>query len=101
MGGSRGERRKGGVGFGSLVALEDKAVEACRKSIEVAQSVMKQLSASIEGFEPFLRFSGFAKPGITFTIVIRGRDIVDQHLLRHELVKQLHDRYRTEGIQIV
>jgi len=70
-------------------------------SIEVAQSVMKQLSASIEGFEPFLRFSGFAKPGITFTIVIRGRDIVDQHLLRHELVKQLHDRYRTEGIQIV
>src|SRR5437763_10589779 len=70
-------------------------------SIEVARSVMKQLSASIEGFEPFLRFSGFAKPGITFTIVIRGRDIVDQHLLRHELVKQLHDRYRTEGIQIV
>jgi small-conductance mechanosensitive channel len=70
-------------------------------SLEVARGVVKELSAGVEGFEPYLRFIGFAKPGISFTVVIRARDIADRHLFRHELVKRLHDRYRSEQIQVL
>ncbi|MFN2570389.1 MAG: mechanosensitive ion channel family protein [Gemmatimonadales bacterium] len=70
-------------------------------SLEVARTVMQQVAGGIDGFAPFLRYNGFAKPGIAFTVVLRGREIVDQHLIQHEYIKQLQQRYRTEGIQIL
>jgi small-conductance mechanosensitive channel len=70
-------------------------------SIDVAKSVMQDVAGGIAGFEPFLRYSGFGKPGVSFTIAMRGREIVDQHLIRHEFIKRLQERYRTEGIQVL
>lgn len=72
-----------------------------RISVDVAKSVMQDVAGGIAGFEPFLRYSGFGKPGVAFTIAMRGREIVDQHLIRHEFVKRLQQRYRTEGIQLL
>ncbi len=70
-------------------------------TIEVARAVMEEVAGGIAGFEPFLRFNGFGKPGIAFTVVMRGREIVDQHLLQHEFIKRLQQRFRTEGIQLL
>jgi len=70
-------------------------------SIDVARSVMQDVAGGIAGFEPFLRYSGFGKPGVSFTIAMRGREVVDQHLIRHEFIKRLQERYRSEGIQLL
>ena len=70
-------------------------------SIDVAKSVMQDVAGGIAGFEPFLRYSGFGKPGVSFTIAMRGREIVDQHLIRHEFIKRLQQRYRSEGIHLL
>jgi hypothetical protein len=40
------------------------------------------------------------QPGVAFTIAMRGRE-VDQHLIRHEFIKRLQQRYRAEGIQLL
>ncbi|HLZ46586.1 MAG TPA: mechanosensitive ion channel domain-containing protein [Gemmatimonadales bacterium] len=70
-------------------------------TLDVARIVMKQVAKGIDGFEPFLRFNNFSKPGVALTVVLRGREIEDQHLIQHEFIKQLHARYRSEGIQLL
>jgi small-conductance mechanosensitive channel len=47
-----------------------------------------------------VRFRTFGDSGIGFTVVLRGKHVTDQHLLRHEFVKRLHQRYAIEGITI-
>jgi small-conductance mechanosensitive channel len=71
-------------------------------SLEVAREVMKDVAGGgIEGFQPFVRFSAFAKPGITFTTVMRGREVVDQHTMQSEFIKRLQRRFRAEQVQLV
>jgi small-conductance mechanosensitive channel len=70
-------------------------------SIEVARAAMEAVAGGVDGFEPFVRFNGFGKPGIAFTVVMRSREIVDQHLLQHEFIKRLQERYRAEGIKLL
>jgi len=33
-------------------------------------------------------------------VILRGQEVVDQHLIRHEFIKRLHRRYQDEGIEI-
>lgn len=68
---------------------------------DVARSVMEQIAGGSDGFKPFLRFNSFSKPGVAFTVVLRGKEISDQHLIQHEFIKQLHARFRAEGIQLL
>ena len=37
---------------------------------------------------------------IDFTVILRAREFVDKYLLKHEFIKNLHDRYNKEGIEI-
>jgi small-conductance mechanosensitive channel len=76
-------------------------------AVDVARQVMSQVAgngnakSAGDGFQPFLRFSAFSKPGVAFTVVLRGREIADQHLIQHEFIKQLQARFRSEGIQLL
>jgi small-conductance mechanosensitive channel len=70
-------------------------------SLDVAQAVMDQIAGGVNGFKPFVRFSSFSKPGVAFTVVLRGRELTDQHLIQHEFIKQLHARFRTEDIHLL
>lgn len=70
-------------------------------SLDVAHVVMTQVAGGVDGFKPFVRFSGFSKPGVALTVVLRGREIADQHLIQHEFIKQLHARFRTEDIHLL
>ena len=55
---------------------------------------------AVKDFEPFIRYAAFADSSIQFNVILRIKSVLDQHLIRHELIKQLHLRYRQEGIQI-
>jgi small-conductance mechanosensitive channel len=50
--------------------------------------------------EPFIRYHTFADSAINLTVILRGRQFVDQYLIKHEFVKRLHARFNGEGIVI-
>lgn len=67
---------------------------------EVGREVMREVRGGIPEFEPFIRYGGFGESSISCTVILRGREVADQDLLRHEFIKRLHRRYREEGIEI-
>ncbi|MEW6615079.1 MAG: mechanosensitive ion channel family protein [Thermodesulfobacteriota bacterium] len=69
-------------------------------TIEVAKEVMEDIVGNELSFEPFIRYHTFADFSINFTVIMRGREFIDQYILTHELVKKLHKRYKKEGIEI-
>lgn len=71
-----------------------------RVTIEVATDIMKTVPGGVPEFVPFIRYNEFDDFSINFTVILRGREVVDQHLIRHEFIKALHHRYQREGIEI-
>jgi len=69
-------------------------------TIEVAKEVMKEVTGGVPEFEPFIRYHTFGDFSINFTVILRAKEFVDGYLVKHEFVKRLHERYRTEGIVI-
>jgi small-conductance mechanosensitive channel len=67
---------------------------------EVAGEVMKMVQGGVVDFEPFIRYHTFSDSSIKFTVILRGKEFVDQYLIKHEFIKRLHERYRKEGINI-
>jgi small-conductance mechanosensitive channel len=69
-------------------------------TVDVARNVMREVPGGVPRFEPFIRYGAFGDSSITFTVIMRGTEVVSQYLLRHEFIKRLHERYRREGIVI-
>lgn len=67
---------------------------------EVGKEVMIEISGGVPNFEPFVRFHTFSDYSINGTVILRGKEFVDQFLIKHEFVKKLHERFRREGIEI-
>ena len=67
---------------------------------EVGRNVMAQVPGGVAEFEPFIRYHTFADSSINFTVILRAKEFVDQYLIKHEFVKQLHTRFKHEGIVI-
>ena len=71
-----------------------------RVTVEVAREVMREVVGEIPGFEPFIRYKQFGDSSVNFTVILRAKEFVDQHPLKHEFIKRLHRRYAEEGIEI-
>lgn len=69
-------------------------------TLDVARQVMRETTGAVPSFEPLLRFHTFGDSAIGFTVVLRAKHFSDRSLLKHALIKKLHDRYRSEGIEI-
>jgi small-conductance mechanosensitive channel len=69
-------------------------------TIEVAKEVMEKVPGGVSGFEPFVRYHSFDEFSIRFTVILRGKEFIDKYLIKHEFIKRLHQRYKTEGIEI-
>jgi small-conductance mechanosensitive channel len=67
---------------------------------EVGRDVMAQVPGGVPEFEPFIRYHTFADSSVNFTVILRAKEFVDQYLIKHEFVKQLHTRFNAEGIAI-
>jgi small-conductance mechanosensitive channel len=67
---------------------------------EVGRAVMTEVPGGVAEFEPFIRYHTFADSSINFTVILRGKEFVDQYLIKHEFVKRLHARFSQEGIVI-
>jgi small-conductance mechanosensitive channel len=71
-----------------------------RVTIEVAREVLREVPGSVPWFEPFIRFNSFGEYRVQFNVILRVKEVVDQHIVAHEFIKRLHSRYRHEGIEI-
>lgn len=71
-----------------------------RVTADVAGEVMKEVPGGVASFKPFIRYHTFAEFSVNFSVVMRAKEFVDQHLIKHEFVKRLHERYKKEGISI-
>jgi len=71
-----------------------------RVTREVAKEVLQTVPGGVPHFEPFIRYHTFSDSSINFTVILRGREFVDNFLIRHEFIKRLHVRYQKEGIVI-
>jgi len=71
-----------------------------RVVIEVGRSVLREVPGGVAEFEPFIRYHTFGDSSINFTVILRGREFVDQYLIKHEFIKRLHARFEQEGIVI-
>ncbi|MBI1976496.1 MAG: mechanosensitive ion channel family protein [Candidatus Omnitrophica bacterium] len=67
---------------------------------EVGKEVMREVTGGVVGFDPFIRFHTFADSSVNFTVILRGKEFVDQYLVKHEFIKRLHERFKKEGVII-
>ncbi len=71
-----------------------------RVTIEVAKEVLTKVPGSVKEFQPFIRYHTFSDFSIKFTVILRVKEFVDKYLIAHEFIKELHKRYKEEGIVI-
>lgn len=71
-----------------------------RVVVDVARGVMANVHGGVETFQPFIRFHTFGASSIDFTTILRAREFVDQNLIKHEFIKQLHARFTRDRIVI-
>jgi len=83
-----------GVSYGSDLGHVE------RVTCDVAKEVMQTVPGGVPGFEPFIRYHTFGEYSVNFTVILRGKEFVDQYLIKHEFIKRLHVRYEQAGIVI-
>ena len=64
----------------------------------VANEVIRDVAGSVPDSPPAVRFHTFADLSVKFNVQVRARDVTDQALIKHELMKRLHARLAHEGI---
>lgn len=71
-----------------------------RVTCEVAKEILQTVPGGVASFDPFIRYHTFNQSSIDFTVILRGREFVDNFLIKHEFIKRLQECYRKEGITI-
>lgn len=82
------------------VAYDSDLEHVERTTVDVARGVLEDVPGGVATFQPFIRYHTFGDSGVAFSVILRAKRLVDQHLMKHEFVKRLHRRYADEGITI-
>ena len=67
-------------------------------TIQVADDVLRQFGDGKLVAPSYLQFKEFADSDIKFAAYLRCQDFANRNRVRHEFIKQLHQRYEQEGI---
>jgi small-conductance mechanosensitive channel len=71
-----------------------------RTSLEVMREVLATCPGAVQDVEPFFGFDTFGDSNITFWVFVQAKDRFGSFIVQHEIVKALHARFKTEGIEI-
>ncbi|MDE2975159.1 MAG: mechanosensitive ion channel family protein [Gemmatimonadota bacterium] len=82
------------------VAYDSNLEQVEAVTLDVARKTMREVEGGLTDEEPFVRYEEFSDFSINFLLRVPVREFTDQFLVRHELVKRIHERYRAEGIEI-
>lgn len=81
-----------GVDYGSDLTKVEQIAMA------VATDVVRDVAGAVPDVPPVVRFHLFSDLSVKFTVQIRARELPDQGVIKHELMKRLHTRLGSEGI---
>lgn len=70
-------------------------------TIDVATRVTRSFFPDVSDVAPVVRFWGLSPTAIDLTLAMYGNELLDAHLLQHEVIKHLYKRYQDEGIILV
>lgn len=68
--------------------------------LDESVKLLTEVPGGVTNFEPLVRYSSFGDSSISFNVILKCREFVDQNLLRHEMIKRIHRRFQVEGIEI-
>ena len=71
-----------------------------RVALEVASGVRDDLEEAQDDYEPLIYFTAFGESNIDFVLLLQADDRAGSFVVRHELIKRLHERFNQEGIEI-
>lgn len=71
-----------------------------RVVLEVAKQVQSSVKGAIDNYEPSMIFTAFGESSIDFRVSMGAEDYGGQWAVTHEFIKQIHKRFRKEGIEI-
>ena len=84
-----------------VVGYESDLEKVERITLEVAREIMNEISGGVSGYEPVVRYDLLAGTGVRFTIWMQAEEFVNQSILTHEFIKRLHERYKSEDIELM
>jgi len=71
-----------------------------RVTMEVAKKTHLSMGETNKKSEPSFKFRGFGECSIDFAIYFRGNKYGDQNPIIHQFIKNIHLRFKEEGIEI-
>ena len=71
-----------------------------RVALEVAAGVRDDVDEAQDDYEPLIYFTAFGESNIDFVLLLQAADRAGSFVVRHELIKRLHERFNQEGIEI-
>ena len=81
------------------VAYDSDLATVERVTIETAKEVLARVDDNPNA-EPLVRYTDFGDSSINFVVILPSSMFDNQGIIKHEFIKALTDRYRTEGIDI-
>jgi small-conductance mechanosensitive channel len=82
------------------IAYDSDLDEVEQVTLAVARRIQQEVTGADPDWEPVIRWKEFGDYGIRFNTVLRVMDYEFQFVVQSEFIKALHDRYRTEGIEM-
>ncbi|MFX1521019.1 MAG: mechanosensitive ion channel family protein [Promethearchaeota archaeon] len=83
-----------GVAYGSnLKKVED-------VTLEIARWIQKTAPGAVRDFDPLIRYHSFGDSNINFRVFLKIDSFGARAYIIHEFIKELKERYDTEGIEI-
>lgn len=71
-----------------------------RVALEVAAGVRDDVEEAQDDYEPLIYFTAFGDSNIDFVLLLQAADRAGSFVVRHELIKRLHEKFNQEGIEI-
>lgn len=70
-------------------------------TVATAQKVLDKSQYGVTGFKPAVRFTELGEYGISFSVVLRIKNAVDEAKLRHQFIKAIYRCYQANNIQLL
>jgi small-conductance mechanosensitive channel len=67
-------------------------------AMKVAREVQGSVKGAVRGFEPNVRFFGFADLGLRATVLLKAQTVDDQAAVRHAFISRVHTAFIQHGI---
>ena len=70
-------------------------------TLAVARHILEKSEYGVTGFEPLVRYDKLGEYGISFNVILRIRNIVDEASLKHQFIKKIYQTYQDEHIELL